>query len=168
MRPINWLNTPKYGLASGDICSGTCTIGVMIAAAFPRLSTELTKSHSRIDLEAPPQWVIYGSHFDGHVRRLIVFVHGFLGKAVGTWLDFPEIDTGRPENQWWVESDLLFVGYKSTKDDITGVANRIRQQLSRFYPLPPQDALTVAGNPVRADLMSPYEELILVGHTGGD
>ena len=41
-------------------------------------------SHSRIALEAPKRWVIYGSHFDGHVRRLIVFVHGFLGKAVAT------------------------------------------------------------------------------------
>jgi pimeloyl-ACP methyl ester carboxylesterase len=107
------------------------------------------------------------SHHSGQVRRLVVFIHGFMGKTVTTWLDFPRIDASHPENIWWLESDLLFVGYRSTRDDITGVANRIRQNLDHFYPQPPLDVLTAGGVAARADIASPYEELILVGHSLG-
>ncbi len=58
----------------------------MTSTALP-VSTLVSKnSHSRVDLPDPRRWVLYGSHFDGHVRRLIVFIHGFLGKSIGTWL----------------------------------------------------------------------------------
>ena len=44
----------------------------------------------------------------------VVFVHGFGGSAVGTWLEFPTILTGSPKCSG---SDLFFFGYKSKRRD---------------------------------------------------
>lgn len=110
---------------------------------------------------------MYVSHYDGHVRRLVVFIHGFIGQTVKTWLDFPSIDPTRPENVWWLESDLLFAGYESTKDTITGVAHRVREHLEEFYPNPARQLLVVNGHQARADVASRYDDLVLVGHSLG-
>lgn len=107
------------------------------------------------------------SHFGGHVKRLIVFVHGFRGKAIGTWMNFPLIAADEPELSWWHESDMLFIGYDSTKETIAGVAYRIRSEMPRFFPKPFPDAMQRDGFPVRADITSPYDELVLVGHSLG-
>lgn len=96
-----------------------------------------------------------------------MFVHGFRGESVGTWLDFPLIDAGRPENLWWAESDLLFIGYDSIKENIAGVANRIRRNLPRFYPSLFADVMKICDCPARSDISTPYEELYLVGHSLG-
>jgi hypothetical protein len=80
--------------------------------------------YERYDLEDPDRWVLYVSPSDEPVMGLVVFVHGFGGKTVGTWLDFPVMDLANPENRWWREADLLFVGYESMRDSITAVANR--------------------------------------------
>lgn len=133
----------------------------------PDEATRLGETHSMREIPDRERWSIFVSHYDGHVRRLVVFVHGFMGDAVRTWLDFPKIDPTRPENVWWLESDLLFVGYRSTKDDITGVANRIRKHLPDYYPHPPASVLNAQGVAARADVTSPYEELIIVGHSLG-
>lgn len=123
--------------------------------------------YTPIRLSAPKQWVLYASTYGGHVKRLVVFVHGFMGSAVETWLDFPDVGKTESPTDWWQESDLLFVGYRSTKDDITGVANRIRQNLPRFYPQPPASLLTLGGKQARSDVSSPYDELVIVGHSLG-
>lgn len=123
--------------------------------------------YERYDLDDPDRWVLYMSPGDETVQRLVVFVHGFGGKAVDTWLNFPVVDLARPENCWWRQSDLLFVGYKSTRDSITAVANRIRAQLPRFYPQPFHSALVIDGEPLRNDVTTQYAELILVGHSLG-
>lgn len=49
-------------------------------------------SHSFVELDDPERWTFFVSHHDHPVRRLVVFVHGFRGESVGTWLDFPLID----------------------------------------------------------------------------
>jgi hypothetical protein len=123
--------------------------------------------YTRYDIDHPDRWALYLSPSDEPIERLVVFVHGFGGKAVGTWLDFPAIDLGQAENRWWREADLLFVGYDSTRDSITAVANRIRTELSHFYPKPYQPALDVGGEPLRPDITTGYRELILVGHSLG-
>ncbi|MDE1672663.1 esterase/lipase family protein [Nocardia gipuzkoensis] len=120
-------------------------------------------AHSPYALSSPPGWILYVSHHET-VRRLVVFVHGFNGKAVTTWNSFPESGVYR---RWWMESDMLFIGYPSTKDTVTGVSHRLRNTLARFFPIPYPDAMVVDGISVRSDTESPYEELVLVGHSLG-
>lgn len=128
-------------------------------------------THSPYRVTQPEGWVLYVSHRLS-VKRLVVFVHGFTGKAVKTWNKFPAAGDAR---EWWDEADMLFVGYQSLRDDITGVAHRLRRELPRFYPLPFADAMYVPligadqGEMISAgrDPDSRYDELYLVGHSLG-
>lgn len=82
---------------------------------------------------------------------------------VTTWKDFPK--SGRI-GQWWQEADMLFVGYESTKENATSVADRLNEELPNFYPAPFAPAMCV-GDVSARDEVEPYEELILVGHSLG-
>jgi pimeloyl-ACP methyl ester carboxylesterase len=108
-------------------------------------------------------WTIYVSHSEHPVERLVVFVHGFAGNAVKTWLQFPNIED---DQEWWAASDLLFVGYRSTKDSVTGVAHALRRELPAFYPQPHPVAFSLNGKSARENL-SNYEQLLIVGHSLG-
>jgi len=96
--------------------------------------------------------------------RLVVFVHGFAGGTVRSWRQFP--DSG-DTNTWWRASDLLFVGYDSLRENITGVAARIRRELPFFYPTPPARLGEIEGIRVRPLEIHDYGELLLVGHSLG-
>jgi pimeloyl-ACP methyl ester carboxylesterase len=120
------------------------------------------ETHSSFPVAELPTWVLHPSHQRG--RRLVVFVHGFGGRAVATWTEFPQ--SGQM-GSWWEESDMLFVGYKSMRENITSVADRLRTELPRFYPIPYSPAMNVGGVRARDDIVSAYEELILVGHSLG-
>lgn len=124
-------------------------------------------SHSLCELDDPDRWAFFVSHSDATVKRLVVFIHGFRGEAVGTWMDFPMIDGHHPDHAWWAEADLLFIGYDSTREEITGIANRIRKYLPKFYPLPFAPIMKICGVPARVDIATPYSELYLVGHSLG-
>jgi Putative serine esterase (DUF676) len=106
--------------------------------------------------------VLYLSH--SQPKRLVVFVHGFWGGALKTWQHFPE---GGLMHEWWRVSDMLFVGYPSGVENITGTAYRLCQQLPRFFPNLPHDFLEERGASVRPPAESPYSELLLVGHSLG-
>ena len=123
-------------------------------------------SHSFIELKEPDNWSFFVSHYDGHVKRLVVFVHGFRGESVGTWMDFP-FPVGETAYAWWNEADLLFVGYNSMKETITGVANRLRLRIADFYPQPCPKAMEIGGVKARQLATSLYDELVLVGHSLG-
>lgn len=118
--------------------------------------------HSTVPLVEPSGWTFRVSHAQT-VRRLVVFVHGFNGSAMRTWLDFP---SGSQEREWYREADLLFVAYPSLKDNITGAANRLRRELPKFFPDPAPAALEVDGHSARRSA-EPYDELVLVGHSLG-
>lgn len=105
---------------------------------------------------------MYVSHGSGN--RLVVFIHGFGGRATSTWDDFRF--SGK-FSSWWRDADMLFVGYDSTKDNITAVANRIRRNIPRFYPLPFPPAMVVGGAQAREDIGTPYEDLVILGHSLG-
>ncbi|MBE1552269.1 hypothetical protein GGC64_006356 [Mycobacterium sp. OAS707] len=124
--------------------------------------TPITQGHSPFR-DGPAGWTLYVSR-NPSVRRLVVFVHGFNGKPVKTWLNFPD---GSRYKGWWQESDLLFFGYNSVREGIGNTANRLRSQIPYFYPTPYRRALVVNGKNVREDVDSDYEELILVGHSQG-
>jgi pimeloyl-ACP methyl ester carboxylesterase len=87
-------------------------------------------------------------------------VHGFKGQGLKTWLDFPQFPSDR---DWWKSADLLFIQYDSTRENIAGVANRIRQLLPAYYPKPHSLTSNRPGTPNDSD----YEELVLVGHSLG-
>ena len=112
-------------------------------------------------LTDPSGWVAVLTNYAP--RRLVVFVHGFRGNVLGSWMDFP--DSYRM-GDWWRESDLLFVGYDSLRETIAGVAGRLRTQLPRFYPQPPKSLVEAAGIPLRDDV-GYYESMIMVGHSLG-
>lgn len=119
-------------------------------------------THSVRRVGDPERWVLYLSHVPP--ARLVVFIHGFRGGAVRTWQRFPE---GARTSDWWEASDLLFVGYPSQRDNITGTASRLRRELPRFFPRPPSDLLEIGDVRVRALPDGDYEELVLVGHSLG-
>lgn len=120
------------------------------------------ETHSAFYIHDPKSWIMYVSH--GTCKRLVVFVHGFGGKATSTWDDFRSSGN---VSSWWRDADLLFIGYDSTKDNITAVANRIRRNFPRFYPTPFQPAMVVGGVQARDDIIAPYTELIILGHSLG-
>lgn len=132
--------------------------------AEPRAGGSITSLHTPVPLAEPRNWTLYVSHSHVPVKRLVMFVHGFRGRAVSTWLDFPSAGEHRA---WWREADLLFVGYGSTRENISGVAHRIRREIPRFFPAPYPEAMTVNGRHPRPDITSAYEELFLIGHSLG-
>jgi pimeloyl-ACP methyl ester carboxylesterase len=124
-----------------------------------RAGEELTHSERR--LPGQENWVFFVAH--RQPRRLVVFVHGFRGGPVSSWRNFP---LGGQRNDCWRESDLLFVGYPSERDNILGVSNRLRRILPTYYPQIGSRRLTGYEAAVRAE-GDEYEELFLVGHSLG-
>jgi hypothetical protein len=118
--------------------------------------------HEERRLTDPAGWVLYVSH--SAPSRLVVFVHGFAGNAVETWRTFP--DGGRTQD-WWRKSDMLFVGYDSKRDTITGTADRLRRRLDEFYPILPARWIEEGDVCVRLGGETRYSHLTLVGHSLG-
>ena len=116
----------------------------------------------RLGGDYPPGWVLLLS--PRPPERLVVFVHGFRGSALESWRQFPESGA---EGRWWLSSDMLFVGYDSFNDSITGVAARLRRELRRLYPRLPEDLVELNGARARPGPPPAYGELFLVGHSLG-
>jgi alpha-beta hydrolase superfamily lysophospholipase len=95
-------------------------------------------------------------------RRLVVFMHGFGGNCVSTWKHF---ENAHKMDPWWMDADLLFLGYTSTKRDPQGVAYALKNLLPQVYPQLPASWVARAGRSVNGEAQ--YEELYLVGHSLG-
>ena len=61
--------------------------------------------------------------------RAVVFVHGFNGKAVGTWKGFETLLPQRPEA---VGTDLLFYGYDTFRDSTPLASQKLRELLDQL------------------------------------
>lgn len=121
--------------------------------------------HSPIDIPNPggrTKWTLFLSAVEP--VRLVVFVHGFGGKAVRTWHEFDLSGQTRP---WWRESDMLFIGYESRKERPSETAAWLRRRLADFYPILPSGITRHGEVGARAEGAEPYRELILVGHSLG-
>lgn len=123
--------------------------------------------HSPVQIQNPggrPPWVLYAS--SSQTVRLIVFVHGFGldGKAVKAWNEFAHSGM---TSDWWRSSDMLFVGYSSSKEHPEETARWLRERLQDFYPTLQPEHLRRRDASVRAPSSKGYEELLLVGHSLG-
>lgn len=121
--------------------------------------------HCRIAIPNPggrPDWLLYASKTQA--TRLVVFVHGFAGKTVGTWHTFAESGA---YDEWWRAADMLYVGYESLRERPGETAAWLRDRVAEFYPHLPDELLEIEGVRLRPVDKAPYQELLLVGHSLG-
>lgn len=96
----------------------------------------------------------------------IVFLHGFNGGAVTTWLDFPEL-LARNVNARG--SDLFFIGYQSTREQIPASATRFRGLLKALGTSPATDVVNPSIPPgaTYRDRTFAYARIIVCAHSQG-
>ena len=109
----------------------------------------------------------------------IIFVHGFAGDSVETWVDFQgRVDLWNRDD-WWEKADLFFFSYPSVKRSTAVSADRLLKWIRRIFPHPDPHwfELDTADIPqefyeleyrisVRPEPFS-YKKLVLVGHSEG-
>lgn len=95
-----------------------------------------------------------------NANQALVFIHGFNGKAVKTWQEFPRL---LPNTATTANCDIFFFGYDSLK-------RRVRVSAIRFREFLEGDVLSSSGgipSEDSADRVSKYESLIIVAHSVG-
>ncbi len=94
----------------------------------------------------------------------VLFIHGFNGSAVQTWMDFEKL---LPDSEKCRHHDFLFFGYDGLRSDLTASAGIFRDFLTRLFESPSavlQDAIPAAAK--RPDNFA-YKSLLIVGHSLG-
>lgn len=110
------------------------------------------------------------------VDTAVVFVHGFLGDAEGTWLNFQGmIDSLHAKYPRLAKCDIFFFAYPSFSQDITESGEEFLAFVSAIYPKPPNWLFSISEPflgipPSVLHLGLPqhtYKNLIMVGHSEG-
>lgn len=103
---------------------------------------------------------------DPAVRACIVFVHGFGGHAVQTWLDFPAL---LPEEGQCAQYDVLFFGYDGLFDTADFSAANLRDFLSALLNAPATKVLNPSRPQGAAERVATfqYDRIILCAHSLG-
>lgn len=91
---------------------------------------------------------------------VVVFVHGFFGKAVGTWNDFPSILLVDPAA---AQSDLIFFGYDGREAQAANSA----EELLEFLDVVASKPWTLSKGLGRSRRDPPYKRIVLVTHSLG-
>lgn len=110
----------------------------------------------------------------------VVFVHGFLGDPIKTWMDFQTlIDTAPDEIANWRGCDLYFYAYRSVGDSIERNAQLLVEFLHHVFPRPnsewfeslldqhPDRIVLELDRVCLREVSAPYSSLVLVGHSEG-
>ncbi len=112
----------------------------------------------------------------------VIFVHGFGGDPLKTWLNFPAMVDDPSTDPWWEGCDLYFFKYESVRKSTSATADRLIKEVQRVFPNPdptwfraarkglPRDLeIVFLPNEIR-DIRPPphdYKHLVLVGHSEG-
>src|ERR1700733_10914363 len=112
---------------------------------------------------------------DRKTDTAVIFVHGFLGDARGTWLNFQEmIDSYVLRFPHWSTADAYFFSYESFLQSITDSAEELLSFTHKIFPKPPGWLFSVPavirhipGFSLIALKKRTYKRLILVGHSEG-
>lgn len=94
----------------------------------------------------------------------LVFVHGFSGSAVDTWLQFPEFLRQRSETSG---SDLLFYGYDSLRTQVRPNAVKLVAFLGELLAQPARTMNSTVDPPLYRDAAFQYDRVTIVAHSLG-
>lgn len=123
------------------------------------LPTDLARLRSKgIDLAAgsTARWARDGA------QTCVVFVHGYGGRAVATWGDFPDLAMEHPA---YAHADLIFVGYES-RSQTADYSVAVIYDLLCWLAERNSALREMVGGPPRADDFA-YSRIVLVGHSLG-
>jgi triacylglycerol esterase/lipase EstA (alpha/beta hydrolase family) len=97
--------------------------------------------------------------------RVLVFVHGFSGKAVGTWSSFPSLLAQQPKCSGW---DLIFFGYDGVHTEAVSSAGDLAELLDAIAASP-ADLYAKSTSSPNALRQPPdvYTRIVLVAHSLG-
>ncbi len=88
-------------------------------------------------------------------KNLVIFIHGFMGKSIGTWEQFPTLLT---DSELFKDSDIFFYGYQSLRSQATSSASLFHDFLDE----------AVTSNKYRhPDKEHEYKKIIIVAHSLG-
>jgi pimeloyl-ACP methyl ester carboxylesterase len=113
---------------------------------------------------------------DPDTDTAVIFVHGFLGDAENTWLNFQEmIDSYQAAYPRWTQTDAFFFSYPSFRSSITDSAEKLLRFTELVFPRPPSKffhiPVTLGRYPKILTELSfkrhRYAQLIFVGHSEG-
>ena len=114
----------------------------------------------------PPIFIRHGKNSSAFLTLdnpidLVIFVHGFNGKATGTWDDFPDLIRN---NNDFANSDVIFYGYDSLKGQANNNAVRFYRTLCSVCEYSP-NKLGFKRENIFKDFH--YERIIIVAHSLG-
>ena len=97
--------------------------------------------------------------------RVLVFVHGFSGKAVGTWSSFPSMLTRHPKCSGW---DLIFFGYDGVHTEAVSSAGDLAELLDAISTSPTELYAKSTSSPsALRQHPDAYTRIVLVAHSLG-
>src|SRR5512134_2486935 len=129
------------------------------------------------DLGPPNSFALLST--DDTTKRVVIFVHGFMGKPGSTWIDFPGQAAKWTKDNWWKTSDLFFYAYPSVKQATFFSAKALYGWLKQIFPTPNSKCFQLTGvdipaayfdltyDPLVRAAPAKYDEIVLVGHSEG-